>query len=71
MEDFCINCKVFRNINNTLEKINITNSSQHVIDRGYEYDYVYQSENFIYNYMDAYLCDYCKSIFFKEQEDDD
>ena len=69
MDDYCVNCKLFRNLNNKLDKIEITKLSAHVIAKGYEYDTVLQRDDVeVYSNMQAYCCDYCKSISFKEEE---
>lgn len=71
MEDYCVNCKVFRNLSNLLEKINLHQLSQHYIDKGYGFDPMDGSEVAQYSYIQGYQCDYCKSIFFRELEDYD
>lgn len=71
MDDFCVNCKLFRNLSNKLEKIDLHQLSQHYIDKGYGFNNSTQREEQYYGYIEAWYCEYCKTISFKEQQEEE
>lgn len=68
MDDYCVNCKVFRNLNNLLDKVDVTNFNYHSIDEGYGTDPMNYSEYHILTEIQVFRCEYCRSIYFKDYE---
>ncbi len=66
MEDNCVNCKIFRNLDNELDKVDVSNFYHHKIDDGYEKDPMDYSEYHINTDIEVYRCEYCRSISFKD-----